>query len=273
VRVPDDDRSHRAVTHFVTSGYFDLMRMPVIDGRVFSADTSADEVVVNRSLAQLLWPDEPAVGRVFLDDTLEKRVIGIVGDARTENVGVVSPTYYQGFGPYLALIVPNDRAAIANAKDLIRQLEPRAVPIALDHTAGLRQQLGPSMAGAATAAVLGALALLLASVGTLGVFSYLVNERVREIGVRLALGARSGDIVRLLARRMCWPIVGGLAVGMTVALALGRVIAGSLHGIRATDPVSYALAACVLAVSAVIAAAVPARRAVRVDPAVTLRHE
>jgi putative ABC transport system permease protein len=273
VRVPDDDRRHRAVTHRVTPGYFALMRMPLIDGRVFSADTSADEVVINQSLAQLLWPDEPAVGRVFLDDTLEKRIIGMVGDAQTENVGVVSPAYYQGVGPYIALMVPNDRATIADAEALIRQLEPRAVPVLWDHTAELRKQLGPSMAGAATAAALGALALLLAGVGTLGVFSYVVNERVREIGVRLALGARSGDIVQLLARRMSGPILGGLVIGMAVALALGRVIAASLHGISASDPVSYALAACVLAVSAVIAAAVPVLRAVRVDPAVTLRHE
>jgi putative ABC transport system permease protein len=273
VGVPGDERSHRAVTHWVTPGYFDILQVPVIDGRVFGADASVDEVVVNASLAQLLWPDQTAVGRVFLDGTLEKRVIGVVGDARTENVGFASPTYYQGFGPYVALIVPDDRAAITNAKDLIRQLEPRAVPVLLDHAAGLRQQLGPSIAGAATAAALGLLALFLASVGTFGVFSYLVNERVREIGVRVALGAGSADLVRLLVRRMCWPIGAGLVMGIAAAAVLAPAIAGSLHGFSATDPVAYILAVSVLATSAVVAAAVPTCRAFRVDPAVTLRHE
>jgi len=143
----------------------------------------------------------------------------------------------------------------------------------VDFVPNLRAQLAPSIAGVTMAAAIGVLALLLAGVGTLGVFSFVVNERIREIGVRLALGARARDIVRMLAARMSWPLVGGLAAGVVAALAMGRIIAGSLYGISPYDPVAYIVVLCVLSVAALIAAFVPARRAVRVDPAVTLRHE
>ncbi len=269
----DDERGYRAVTHHVTPGYFDLLRIPVVAGQMFDADSSPDDVVINQALANLLWPDEPAVGRVFLDGELERRVVAVVGDAQTENLNQISPTYYQSTGAFSALLVRNDPVAIANAQDVIRRLEPAASPVHRDFLPGLRNQLAPSVAGATTAAYIGALALLLAGVGTFGVFSYLVNERIREIGVRMALGARARDIVRLLAWRMSWPLVGGLVVGLIAALAMGRVIASSLHGISPSDPVAYLAVLLVLGVAAVVAAFIPARRAVRVDPAITLRHE
>lgn len=276
VRLPggaDDERGYRAVTHHVTSSYFDLLNIPVVAGRVFDAGSSAEDVVINQALAQLLWPDAPAIGRVFLDGDLYRRVAAVVGDAQTENVHQVSPTYYQGDGAFSALLVRNDPIAIAHAQDVIRSLEPSASPLHQDFLPRLRNQLAPSVAGATIAAALGALALLLAGIGTLGVFSYLVNERTREIGVRMALGARALDIVRLLARRMSWPLFGGLAVGVVAALALGRFIARSLYGISPYDPIAYAAVLIVLVLAAVVAAFIPARRAVRVDPAVTLRHE
>jgi ABC-type antimicrobial peptide transport system permease subunit len=137
----------------------------------------------------------------------------------------------------------------------------------------LRRQLAPSIAGATAAAALGVLALVLAAVGTLGVFAYLVNERLGEIGLRRALGARARDILALLAARVSWPLGGGLAAGLIAALAMARVLAGFLHGISPYDPMAYAAVLCVLAGAALAAAVIPARRALRVDPAITLRHD
>jgi hypothetical protein len=269
----DDRRTYRAVAHHVTPGYFDLLRIPIVAGRIFDAGSADGDVVINESLARMLWPGEPAEGRVFLDGEAEKRVIGVVADARTELFNVASPAFYQATGAFSAVIVRNDPRAIAAAREVIGRMAPDASPEHVEFVPSLDAQLGPSIAGATTAAAIGALALLLAGVGTLGVCSYLVNERIREIGVRLALGAQGRDVVRLLAARVSWPLAGGLLVGLAAALAMGRVVARFLHGISPYDPLAYAVVLGVLAVAAVVATFVPARRAVRIDPAVTLRHE
>jgi predicted permease len=270
-----DTRTYSAVTHQVTPGYFEILGIPLIAGRPFEGDRPSDGVVINQSLARLLWPGEPAaaVGRVFLDSETERRVVGVVADARTELVERVWPAYYQGSGSFSAVLVRNDPAAIAIVQDIVHRLEPGASPAVVNVTRRIREKLAASIAGAAIAAALGLLSLLLASVGTLGVFSYVVSERTREIGVRMALGARPRDIVRLLTARMSWPLVGGLVVGLTVAQAMGGLIRGYLHGISPHDPAAYAAVLVVLVAAAVVATVIPIRRAVSVDPAITLRHD
>jgi hypothetical protein len=275
VRRPDRDEStkSRAVTHRVTPGYFEVLGIQTVAGRLLDATSGEDDVVVNESLARLLWSGEPAVDRVFLDGTQEKRVIGVVADARTESIGRSSPTYYQKTDAFTAVLIRNDPATIARTRELIRTLAPGASASVVDFAPLLRQELETSIVGAAIAGAIAALALLLAGIGTLGVFSYIVNERTREIGVRMALGARARDVIRLLTARLTRPLVGGLAVGLIGALALGGLLRSYLYGLSPHDPAAYAAVLLVLAVTAIAATFVPLRRALRVDPTVTLRHE
>ena len=245
----------------------------MIAGRVFDAGAAAEAVVINESLARLLWPGASAVGRVFLDGDIEKHVIGVVADAHTENVGVAMAAYYQGSGVFSAVLVPHDPATIARAESIIQRLEPQASPGRIDFVAELHGQLRSSISGAAIAAAFGVLGLLLAAVGTLGVFSYVVNERIGEIGVRLALGARARHIIGLLVMRVSWALAGGLAAGLAAGLAMARLIAGALHGLSPYDPVAYLVVLLVLGAAGVVAMMAPVRRALRVDPVVTLRHE
>ena len=121
--------------------------------------------------------------------------------------------------------------------------------------------------------VFGVLALALASVGLYGVMAYAVNQRTREIGVRIALGARRGDVIRMVLRESLLPVVAGLAAGVTAALALSRLVAGMLYGVAPRDPLTIALAALAMLAVALAAAVVPARRATRVEPMTALRHE
>jgi ABC-type antimicrobial peptide transport system permease subunit len=137
----------------------------------------------------------------------------------------------------------------------------------------LRGQIQPALIGATAAAAVALLAVLLAGVGTLGVFSYLVTEQIPEIGVRKALGASSRDIVRMLLGGIARPMVAGLAIGVLGAQALGIVLGGNLYGISSRDPIAYAAVFVVLLAAAFTALAGPARRAIRVDPASLLRAE
>ncbi len=274
---PDDDQRnrYRAVPQRITPDYFQVMGMPLIAGAPLTATSPPEAVVVNESLARVLWPGPPAVavGRVFLDADREKHVVGVVADAHTELVERAWPAYYEATGPYNVLLVRNDPTTIAVAEDMIRTFAPTASPAVLDFTRVIHQQLETSVIGAAIAGSIALLALGLAGVGTLGVFSYVVNERTREIGVRMALGAKAHDIVRLLAARVSWPLAGGLLAGLAAAQASSRAIRGYLYGLSPHDPAAYAGVLIVLGTAALIATGLPIRRALRVDPAITLRHD
>ena len=174
---------------------------------------------------------------------------------------------------YSALLVRSDTDTAARVDAIIRELEPRASSGRVEFASRLQRQLQPSTTGAAIAGAFGGLALLLAAAGTLGVFSYVVSERVGEIGVRLALGARAGHIVRLLVARMSWPLGGGVAVGLLTGMAMSRLIAGRLYWLSPYDLPAYVAVVIVLGATGMLASLIPLRRALGVDPAVTLGHE
>jgi ABC-type antimicrobial peptide transport system permease subunit len=115
--------------------------------------------------------------------------------------------------------------------------------------------------------------LLLASVGVFGVFSYVVHERTREIGIRMAIGARAPQVVRLVLRSTAWATLGGLAGGLLGSLLVSGLLTGQLYGVSRLDPTAYAIVATVLSVAATLASWLPARRATRIDPATALRVE
>jgi predicted permease len=262
----------------VTPGYFDVLGIPLVSGRLFDEQASLHDVVVNEALARRLWPAQPAIGRTFLDNERdegdrEKRVIGVVADANTTRFDRRMPAYYERASGFLSVVIRNDPAAVARLRDIIRTVAPAASPEVRDLIPGLREQIEPALLGTATALGIGLLALLLATVGTLGVFAYVVTERTQEIGVRMTLGAGAREIIGMLGARLSWPLAGGLASGLLAAQGLGVILENQLYGISPRDPLAYLAVLIVLAAAAILAAFIPARRALRLDPAVTLRAE
>ena len=267
----EQSRKWRAVTHFVSPNYFELLGIPFVAGKTFDG-SRADDVIVNESLARLLWGAQPALGRTF-EDKGQKRVVGVVADAHVELYERVSPAYYSPIRSPSSLLVRLSQRQAAGLEESLSRLAPggpRRVGLV---TSRLRRQLAAPIEGASMAAVIAFIALLLASVGTFAVFSYVVGERVKEIGVRLALGARTSDVVRSLARRMSWPLVGGLCSGVLAAQGLGSILGSQLYGVSPYDPLAALVTVLVMAAAAAFALAAPARRAARIDPATILRHD
>jgi predicted permease len=284
IRLPGDDVSRPAsrvpiaIPQSVTPEYFGILGIPLVAGDMFTETSPPDDVVVNATLAQQLWPGGNVIGRVFLDNERdegrrEKRVVGVVADSKSQVISWAIPEYYQRAEGSPILLFRADIASFDVVRRLIQSVAPDATPEVLDLRARLREQIEPSLVGAVAAAAVALLALLLASVGTLGVFSFLVNERIPEIGVRKALGARANQVVLLLLAGVSWPLVGGFAAGLLGAQALGAILDANLHGISPRDPMAYAIVFTVLTTTAFLALLGPARRAVRVDPASMLRAE
>lgn len=273
IRLPrNGDRKYRAVTQHVSTGYFDVLGVSIVAGRVFSPGAS-DEVVVNESLARLLWPGAPVVGRTFVDGTSEKRVVGLVADARTEQYDRAQPAYYDAAPAASAVLIRETPASVQRLRQIIADVDASASPTITSLDVPLRKQLTPAFTGVGMAFAIGAIALALATVGTFGVFAFMVAERTREIGVRVALGARARHVVASVAARLAWPLSIGLVVGLAAAQSLGTILRNQLSGVSARDPIVYVSVLVVLGAAGCLAMFAPARRALRVDPAVTLRHE
>ena len=271
-----------------TPGYFRTLRIPLVAGRTFDerdTDKSPMVVVVNETMARKFWPGESPVGRritIWRDEKFPREIVGVVGDTRSS---LETPAGPQMYVPYaqdatwggLSLVVrsnadPTSLAAAARAE--IRALD-KAVPLYNVRTMNevlsisLARRRVPTLLVGAFALV----ALLLAVVGIYGVTSYYVTQRTHEIGVRLALGARGADVLRLVLGQSLRLTLGGLAVGLLGALALTRVLAGLLYDVKPTDPLTFAAGSVLLAAVATLACYLPARRATKIDPMIALRYE
>jgi putative ABC transport system permease protein len=161
----------------------------------------------------------------------------------------------------------------AQIRGIVGQLDARATVTVAPLAETLRQALTASYTGVTVSWMLGALALVLAVGGVFGVFSYLVEERTREIGIRVALGARRAQVVALLFGTTRTALIAGLSVAALLSFAAGQALRGFLYGLSPIDPVTYVGTATLLAIAAVAATIIPARRAMTVDPVVALRHE
>jgi putative ABC transport system permease protein len=269
----------------VSPHYFDVLRMPVLTGRAFSeADQKGSEpvAVVSEAMAKKLWPRGHAVGeRVRLASGPWLRVVGVCGDVVHDWFEGRVPTLYRPMAqaPADALVfairTPGDPlAAVADARAAVARVDPTQP---LFEIMSLRRVLSDRTISlqyiAAVMAAFAGLALLLAMLGLYAVMTYLVSQRVREIGVRIALGATGADVTRLTLSEAARLTAFGVAIGLVLAVALGRAMEAGLLGIVSTDiRMTIALAAA-LAVTALAASYVPARRAASVDPIVALRAE
>jgi predicted permease len=271
----------------VTSDYMRTMGIPLRQGRYLDTRDNAGAPLValaNETLASRFWPGQNAVGKRFRMGTSDPwiTVAGVVGDVRQAGLDV--PAKAEMYFPYeqqsvpptsLVLRASGDPASLAAAvRREIHAVDPD-VPVAAIRTMEeiLDTEVSNRRLQTWLLGVFAGLALLLASLGVYGVLSYSVGRRTREIGLRLALGARPSDVLRsVLARGMLLAGL-GVTIGLAAAFALTRLMSSLLYGVGATDPATFAGVSAVLLAVALVACSVPARRAARTDPMASLRHE
>lgn len=279
----------------VSTNYFDVMQIPILKGRGFTEyDTEKTQgvVVISESCARRYFPDSDPIGKrisfiSFNPDPDESRIwleiVGITGDVkqqelRAEAVPTVYTPFLQGRNRYTlsglfvlrSSVAPN--SLIVSARKQIQAIDPELpiynatplVDLISETTKG--QRFSALLLG-----MLAAVAIGLSAVGLYGVMSYLVTHRTREIGIRMALGAQSSNVLGLVIRQGMLPVVIGMAVGLAASLALTRLMRSLLFEVSATDPMTFVVSALLLMIVAFLACWIPARRAMRVDPMVALR--
>jgi len=240
-------------------------------------------VVVSETLARDFWPGQDAVGQSLAPvDGSTDTVIGVVSDAVTARLhartaaALYRPLQSPGPGsipPSILLRTDGAPEAVVPAlRDTMRSLDPGVRFDIILVATGLQNEVEEPRIMAMLAGALATLALGLAIVGIYGVTTFVTGQRTREIGLRIAVGASRGDVMRLLLKDSLRPVAIGLAAGVVIALIASRLVAVVFYGVGASDPVAFASAIGVLLVSAAAAVFIPARRAARVDPAFVLRQ-
>ena len=285
---PDNQPS--ADFQVITPEYFRALGITLVAGRNFSALDRADAppvVIVNQALVEKYFPGRDPLGRVLLfGGSKRHEIVGIVADARYRSVErAADPTFYLPLEqnderwPFLAFTVWTDGSPAATAaaagllRSAVRQADPQQ-PIS--RVRSIEEILGDSMAGRRfntwIVGLFAATALLLAAIGTYGVMAFAVTSRTRELGVRAALGATPGDLIRMVLRQGLLLTVFASAIGLTAAIALTRFMASMLFNVAPTDTLTFLLVGGVLALVAMAATFIPARRAMRVNPVTALRE-
>jgi len=272
----------------VTPAYFSTLGVPIVQGRNFTSSdtpTSPGVVIVNESFARRYWPGESAVGKVVHTRSIDGpafEIVGVVADHKVSTVGE-KPTPYVHYaysqrpsaGETIIARTRGDAAALLAAmrRELIA-LEPNTV--FLDNqtmTAQVDMTLMPVRLSAISISGVGVVAMVLAAIGLYGVIAYSVARRTREIGIRMALGARAATVVRLVMKQGLTLAGIGVAVGLLLSIGAARAVAGALYGVSYLDPITWIGATITLFSVAALANAVPARRAAVVDPSSALRSE
>jgi predicted permease len=271
----------------VSPGYFDTLRIPLKKGRVFSDLDKKDSTpvaVINEAMAQHFWADQDPVGKRFhfFGEKRLLEVVGVVGNTVINQIGEdPQPLAYlplsQDFAPAATIQVRTSgdpRGAVATVRGQIQALDRN---LAITNVQTIEEVLNQGLWAPRMAALLltlfGVIALVLAGIGVYGVLSYSVTQQTREIGIRMALGARPSEVLRWVVSQGFRLAAAGLLVGLIAGLILMRFVASLLFGISAHDPITFGAVVLVLGIVAFLACYVPARRASRVSPLVALRYE
>ncbi|HEX4682932.1 MAG TPA: ABC transporter permease [Gemmatimonadaceae bacterium] len=283
--IPRDKRP-TAILMFTSDGFFNAMGIPLIAGRDLSRQDRQNTplvFVVNQAFGRKFTAGRNPVGQLItVGDTSRYPIVGLVGDVRQDTVDEdptprVYASVYQIFRVKTSLVVrtqADPKQMITRVEDAIRTVDPQQT---FTDAGTMEAAIGTAVARPRLLTVLlgifGAIGLVLGALGLYGVLSYLVNQRTREIGVRVALGAQSRDILGMVVRRGLGLAAAGIACGIAGALLVTRLMQGVLYGVSSADPPTYSLVAVVLLTVAALASWLPALRASRVDPLVALRAE
>jgi putative ABC transport system permease protein len=287
VRLPgESDRVRRFASSLeISPGYFSLLRIPFVAGRDLEATDSEKPVaVINEAMARRFWPNDDPIGKTFMMFRASAPfvVIGVTKDVHLNAAAAVEPTIFTPFAavppqPQLPkLLFRSDHPGASDAvKRAASRIDPEMSVRAARLTAVIKGDFmsGPGYYGRILAQVLGGFALALATVGMFGVFAYAVRQRTREIGMRMALGARPTAIVRLILLGHSRVVLVGVAVGLFLAVAISIVLRSNLPGVGRFDGIVYAGVGLLLAAAGLAASYLPARRATRINPVLALRCE
>lgn len=271
----------------VSADYFKTMRIPIVKGRTFTRDEDQQGkpvVLVDENLARRFWPNEEAVGKhIKYDSPAWHEVIGVVKEVKI---------YGSETRPLIKIYTPMGRAAqrnpvlsvratnsdpqnlVAGITNEIHALD-KDLPVTEVATLEdvLAREVSPKRFNTGLLSIFAALALLLAAIGVYGVTSYTVAQRTHEVGIRMAIGAQRGDVLKLFMGEGLKLVLAGIAIGLAGAFALTRLLASLLFGVSTTDATTFVLVAIALLFVALLACYIPARRATKVDPLVALRYE
>jgi predicted permease len=287
-RKPEGNPS--VLSNDVGESFFSTYGIPMVAGRGFNAadtETSRKVAVVNESLAKKYFPGLNPIGRTFeagWNHPIRTEIVGVCGDAKYDHLrNDPEPTYY---APYwqnsngieqatFALATSLDAKTLAPTLRQVVQSVDRNLPLLDLRTQDeqIAASMQPERIFAGLTAAFGVLALILACIGIYSIMAWMVSRRTNEIGIRMALGARSQQVQGMVLREAAWMTLSGVAVGVAGALALGRVVASLLYGLKSWDPMTFAVSALLLILVALGASWIPARRAAGVDPIRALRHE
>ncbi len=290
----------------VSAGYFRSLEIPILKGRYLTDrddETSPWVVNINEALAERYFPNEDPMGKLIrtslsagdemtMQESRPREIVGIVGDVRQFGYGSsISPIMYGSYRQHGAdypggyyVFHTWKRITVRTAAtpaSLMAPLQKVVAEIDKDQAlfdvhsmeVALSDRMGFPRFQMRLFGIFGGLALVLAAVGMYGVMSYLVTQRTHEIGLRIALGARRGDVLGMVISRGIKITIAGLAAGVAASLGLTRLIAGFLFGIQTSDPKAYCIVALILLTVALVACYIPARRAAQVDPMIALRHD
>lgn len=267
-------------------GYFRTLDVPLLSGRDFVATDREGAplvAIVSEATVDLLWPGEPGVGKYLrTQGGTNIEVVGVASNTRVRSVGEAPRPYIyvpheQRYESAMELIIATDRDPaqfLAEARDVIMQVDPEVAPLEyMTMSEGNAVILFPIRMAAGLVGAFGLLALLLSSIGVAGSLAYAVSQRSHEVGVRMAMGARPGDLVRMVVGGGMKLVGVGMAIGLVLALLTTRLLEQYLVGISPTDPPAFVGITLLLTAVAVLASYIPARRAAAADPLAVLRKE
>jgi len=269
----------------VSLDYFSTLGIPLLKGRSFTPEdfTLQSSTVINDAMARRFWPNGDFMGKRINLCSLNPKpcwfsIIGVVGNVHQfglDTAQTFDAYFVGGWAPYVVIRTASDPVALASAvSEVIHKADPN-LPVTqvmrMDDL--LSNSESPRRFSAVLTGIFSVLALVLAAVGIYGVMSYAVSQRTREIGIRMALGAQPGDVRTLIVGRGAKLAILGVALGIAGAFALTRLLASLLFVVKPNDPATFAGVSLLLVATALLACYVPARRAMKVDPLVALRHE
>jgi predicted permease len=290
-RRPAPHEEFHARYHMATPGYFSAMGIPLLEGRFFNeADKKGAPwtLIINRAMAKKYWPGQDAIGkRISFEDNPKKdddwmRVVGVVGDVKDQpNSPSAEPAFwwseYQASEPDMSIAIrtqSDPRQVVDSLRDAVHRLDPQ---LAVADLKLMDQVADASVSTPRFTFVLvglfACLAILLAGIGAYGVIAYTVTQRTSEFGLRLALGAQRGDLLRMVLAQSARLAVPGIILGLVLAVSLSRVLQTLLYGVHTADPLILAAVALLVLIVALLASYAPARRAASADPMTALRAE
>ena len=274
-----------------SGGYFTALGIPLLRGRLFNDHDTASSphaALISESLAKSVWAHEDPIGRTIefgnMDGDLRLlTIVGVVGDVRDRSLErPPAPTVYVNFfqrlhaGDHVSVVMRasvSPASVLPAARKIIRAMDPNAAPRFRTFQAVFAASVESREFNVTLVGFFAATALLLAAIGIYGVTMFWVNQRTREFGIRMALGAKKSDVLKMVIRQGLRMALIGVAIGIAGALALTRFLSSLLYDVKSTDPLTFAAVALTLSCVALSACYVPARRATKVDPMVALRYE